>query len=454
MKIVIAGCGKIGTSILSSLVAEGHDVVAIDTKDESVNEISNIYDVMTVCGSAVDFDTLTEAGVDKANMFVAVTGSDELNMLACFIAKRMGAQHTIARIRDPGYDEKALAFMKQQLDLSFVINPERFAADELFNLLKLPAAVNVETFSARNLEMVQLVLKPDSPLNGISLADLRRKYKAKYLVSAVSRGGEVFIPDGSFVLQSGDRIGLTAAANEVQRLLKMLGIVQRQARRVMILGGSTTAFYLAEKLLDSGNAVTVIEKDENRCAEFAEKLPQDAVVIHGDGCQQELLLEEGITDMDAFVSLTGMDEQNILISYFASTKSVPKVITKVNRSEYISMAERLGIDSIISPRKIISDILSRYARALQNSVGSNVETLYRLMDGKVEALEFNVRADFKGLKIPLKDLKLKQDILIAGLTRGRKAIIPSGEDFIQAGDKVVVIVTGQRLFDLDDILLQ
>ena len=454
MKIVIAGCGKIGTSILSSLVAEGHDVVAIDTKDESVNEISNIYDVMTVCGSAVDFDTLTEAGVDKANMFVAVTGSDELNMLACFIAKRMGAQHTIARIRDPGYDEKALAFMKQQLDLSFVINPERFAADELFNLLKLPAAVNVETFSARNLEMVQLVLKPDSPLNGISLADLRRKYKAKYLVSAVSRGGEVFIPDGSFVLQSGDRIGLTAAANEVQRLLKMLGIVQRQARRVMILGGSTTAFYLAEKLLDSGNAVTVIEKDENRCAEFAEKLPQDAVVIHGDGCQQELLLEEGITDMDAFVSLTGMDEQNILISYFASTKSVPKVITKVNRSEYISMAERLGIDSIISPRKIISDILSRYARALQNSVGSNVETLYRLMDGKVEAPEFNVRADFKGLKIPLKDLKLKQDILIAGLTRGRKAIIPSGEDFIQAGDKVVVIVTGQRLFDLDDILLQ
>lgn len=454
MKIVIAGCGKIGTSILSSLVAEGHDMVAIDTKDESVNEISNIYDVMTVCGSAVDFDTLTEAGVDKANMFVAVTGSDELNMLACFIAKRMGAQHTIARIRDPGYDEKALAFMKQQLDLSFVINPERFAADELFNLLKLPAAVNVETFSARNLEMVQLVLKPDSPLNGISLADLRRKYKAKYLVSAVSRGGEVFIPDGSFVLQSGDRIGLTAAANEVQRLLKMLGIVQRQARRVMILGGSTTAFYLAEKLLDSGNAVTVIEKDENRCAEFAEKLPQDAVVIHGDGCQQELLLEEGITDMDAFVSLTGMDEQNILISYFASTKSVPKVITKVNRSEYISMAERLGIDSIISPRKIISDILSRYARALQNSVGSNVETLYRLMDGKVEALEFNVRADFKGLKIPLKDLKLKQDILIAGLTRGRKAIIPSGEDFIQAGDKVVVIVTGQRLFDLDDILLQ
>lgn len=454
MKIVIAGCGKIGVSILSRLAAEGHEIVAIDSLDDTVGEIGNIYDVMTVCGSAVDFDTLNEADVGSAELFVAVTGSDEMNMLSCFIAKGLGAKHTVARIRDPGYDEKALAFMKQQLGLSLVINPELFAAEELFNILKLPAAVNIETFSGRKMEMVELVLKPDSALDGISLADLRRKYKAKFLVCAVSRGGEVYIPDGSFVLKSGDRIGLTAAPTEVQKLLKMLGLVQRQARRVMILGGSTTAFYLAEKLLESGNSVTVIERDRDRCEKLSAGLPQGAVVIHGDGAQQELLLEEGLTSMDAFVSLTGMDEENILISYFATSKDVQKVIAKVNRPEYAEMAERLGLDSIISPKRIISDVLARYARALQNTVGSSVETLYRLMDGNVEALEFNVSADFKGLKVPLKDIKLKPNILIAGITRGRKAIIPSGEDVIQAGDRVVVIASEHRLFDLDDILLQ
>ncbi len=452
MKIIVAGCGKIGSSILETLVKEGHDVVAIDRKNDLIGEISNIYDVMTVCGSAADCETLAEAGVDKAELFVAVTDSDEVNMLACFFARRMGAKHTIARIRNPEYNDKNLVFMKQNLDISFTINPELFAAQELYRLLKLPAAVNVETFSGRNLEMVEMVLKDGSPLDGISLMDLRRKYKAKFLVSAVSRGGEVYIPDGSFVLESGDRIGITAAPNEVQKLLKMLGIVQRQARRVMILGASTTAFYLAEMLIDSGTAVTIIEKDAERCRKFSQELPDGALIIHGDGARQELLLEEGLGSADAFVSLTGMDEENILVSYFAELQKVPKVISKINRGELSYMAEKLGLDSIISPKKIISDVLVRYARALQNSLGSNVESLYRLMDGNVEALEFNVRSDFKGIKIPLKDLKLKSNLLIAGITRGRKALIPSGEDSILPGDKVVVIVSGRRLFDLDDIL--
>ncbi|MFA6948672.1 MAG: Trk system potassium transporter TrkA [Eubacteriales bacterium] len=451
MKIIIVGCGKIGTTIIASLVAEGHDVVAVDDNPSAIAEISNIYDAMCVCGSGADCETLTEAGVDKVELFVAVTGSDELNMLSCFIAKRMGAKHTIARIRNPEYNDSSLGFMRAQLDLSDSINPEQLAAQELYNILKFPSAVNIETFSARNFEMVELRLKPDSQLNGMRLMDMRKKYQANFLVCAVARDEKIYIPDGKFELRSGDRIGLTAAPNEIQKLLKMLGILQKQARSVMILGASRTAYYLAKLLIAGGNTVKIIERDPKRCQEFCTSLP-GAVMICGDGAQQELLLEEGIRSMDAFVALTGMDEENILISFFASSQNVSKVISKVNRGELASMAEKLGLDCIVSPKKIISDVLTRYARALQNSVGSNVETLYKLMDGKTEALEFNVQPDLKFLATPLRDMTFKPDILIAGIIRGRKTIIPSGEDVIMSGDKIVVLAAGQQLHDLSDII--
>ncbi|MBO4452751.1 MAG: Trk system potassium transporter TrkA [Clostridia bacterium] len=452
MKIVVAGCGKVGTSVTASLVREGHDVLVIDNRNDVIEEIINIYDVMAVCGSAADFDTLAEAGADKAEIFVSVTGSDEVNLIACHLAKKMGASHAIARVRNPEYNDKSLAFMKQSLGISAMVNPELFAAQELFNILKIPAAMNVESFSGRNLELVEMVIKEGSPLDGMSLIDLRRKYNAQYLVSAVMRGEETYIPDGSFVLKGGDRIGVTAASYEVQRLLKMLGMVQKQARSVMILGASTTAFYLSQMLAQGGNKVKVIEKDPDRAAEFAAKLPPDVVLIRGDGAQEELLLEEGIKEVDAFVSLTGMDEENILISYFASTQEVPKVIAKVNRDELAVIAEKLGLETVISPRKIVSDIIASYARAVGNSLGSNVETLYHLMNDSIEALEFKVANEFRGAKIPLKDLKLKPDILITGITRGRKAIIPSGEDMILPGDRVIAVVAGQQLSDLEDIL--
>ena len=454
MKIIVAGCGKIGSSIVEVLVREGHDVIAVDKDTDLLAELNNIYDVMTVSGNAADSVTLEEAGVQTAELFVGVTDSDEINMLSCFIARKMGAKHTIARIRNPEYNDKSLIFLKQNLDLSMSINPELLAAQELYRILKLPAAVNIETFSGRNLEMVEMILKDGSPLDGVSLIDLRRKHaKARFLISAVSRDGKVYIPDGSFVLKIGDRIGLTAPTSEVQKLLKTLGLVQKQARRVMILGASTTAYYLAQMLLESGNSVTVIEKEADRCHEFSAKLPPEAVIIHGDGARQELLLEEGLGSMDAFVSLTGMDEENILVSYFADLQKVPKVISKVNRGELSYLAEKLGLDSIISPRKIISNVLARYARALQNTLGSNVESLYRLMDGSIEALEFNVSGEFKGLNTPISELKLKSGLIIAGITRGRKALIPSGSDVILPGDKVVVIVSDRRFYDLNDILL-
>lgn len=452
MNIVIVGCGKIGSTILSSLLAEGHDIVVVDSDPAVISDVSNIYDSMYVCGSGTDCDALQEAGVADAELFVAVTGSDELNMLSCFLAKRMGAKHTIARIRNPEYNDKSLSFMRQQLDLSVSFNPDLLAAQEMYHILKLPSAVKIEYFARRNFEMVELVLKEDSPLNGLPLMELRKKYDgAKFLICVVQRGEQVYIPDGNFVLQSGDRIELTAAPQEIAKLLRMMGIMQKQARSVMILGGSRMAYYLAKMLLSSGSSVTIIEKDHLRCQEISELLPA-ATVICGDGAQQELLLEEGIGSMDAFVSLTGMDEENILISFFASSQGVSKVIAKVNRDGLGFIAEKLGLDCIISSRNVSSNLLTRYARALQNSLGSNVETLYRLMDGKAEALEFRVQNDFAAQNIPLQQMRLKSGILIAGIIRGRKIIVPDGSDVIQAGDRVVVLAAGMQMNDLADIL--
>ncbi len=452
MKIIIVGCGKIGTAILENLVGEGNDVVAIDDSPSVIEEIGNVYDVMCVCGNGADTETLQEAGVSKADLFVAVTNSDELNMLACFVAEKMGAKHTIARIRKPEYNDQSLDFMSKQLNLTVSVNPEWMAAKELFNILKLPAAVNIENFSGGNLDMVEIRLKPNSILDGLTLIELRRQYKAQYLVCAVQRGDEVYVPDGNFVLKSGDKIGISASSAEIQKLLKMLSLVQKSAKSVMILGASRISYYLAKRLINSGNKVVIIDKDERVCKAFADELP-DAVVICGDGTEQELLLEEGLGSTDAFVALTGTDELNILISIFASSQNVPKVITKVNRNELASMADKLGLDCIISPKNIVSNVLARYARAIKNSQGANsIETLYKLMGGSVEAIEFNVSKDFKGLRIPLKDLPLKRNILIAGIIRGRKAIIPGGNDEILPGDRVVVIVSGQQFIDLDDIL--
>lgn len=451
MKIIVVGCGKIGTTIIKGILAEGHDVVVIDNSQSVISEISDVYDVMCVCGGAADCETLDEADVSKADMFIAVTGSDELNMLSCYIAKKMGAKHTVARIRNPEYNDKSLGFMKQQLGLSLAINPEMLAARELFNILKLPSAVNIETFSRRNFEMVEIRLKPDSAIDGLSVADLRKKYPANFLVCVVQRGEDVFIPSGDFVLKSGDRIGVTASATEIQKLLKNLGILQKQAKNVMILGASRTAYYLSKMLIGIGNNVKIIDKELRKCERISRTLPTVHVVA-GDGAEQDLLLEEGIASMDAFVALTGMDEENILISFFAASQNVPKVISKVNRSEFASLADNMGLECIVSPRKIVADVVLRFSRAIKNSEGSNVETLYKLMDGKAEALEFNVQPDFKYVNINIKDMKLKTNILIAGIIRGRKAIIPSGEDVILAGDKVIVFAAGQSMNDLSDII--
>ncbi|MBQ8573071.1 MAG: Trk system potassium transporter TrkA [Ruminococcus sp.] len=451
MNIIVVGCGKIGQSIISSLISEGHDVVAIDKDQEIIEEVTNIYDVIGVCGIGTDCEILTEAGANKADIFIAVTGSDELNMLSCYLAKTLGAENTIARIRNREYNEKSLGFLQHELGLSMSINPEFFAAHDIYNVLKLPSAAHIETFSTRNFEIIELVLRSDSPLSGMKIIDLRRQHKAKFLICAVCREGKVYIPDGNFELKSGDKIALTAAPSEIIKLLKSLKITQRSAKKVMILGASRTGYYLARMLLLSGCSVVIIDKDPKRCQEICEALP-NATVILGDGAQQELLREEGINNVDAFISLTGMDEQNILISYYAQSENVPKVITKVNRNEFVPLATGLGLDTIISPRRTITDVILRYVRALKNSVGSNVEKLYKIMDGNAEALKFNVREDFKYINTPLKDISFKSNILIAGILRNRKAMVPTGDSVILPGDKVIVISTEHRLYDLADII--
>lgn len=452
MKIIIGGCGNIGENLIANFVNEGHDAVVLDSSPQVIAEITNVYDVMGVCGNAADYETLESAGIRQADLFIAAAGSDELNMLSCFLAKRMGVPYTIARIRNPEYNDASLGFVKNELGLAMSINPEALAARELFDILMLPSAAKIETFSGRALEIVQLKIKEDSPLNNITLKDLRMKYKAKVLVCTVQRDDEVYIPGGDFLLMAGDKIGITASPAEIENFLRHVGLMKKKARKVMILGGNRTVYYLAKMLIAGGTSVKIVEADPTLASELSETLPE-AVIINGDYSHHELLLEEGIESADAVVTLTDNDETNILLSIYAETQKVPKVITQVNRDEMQRMARKLGLDTVISPKKVIANVLVQYARALANSIGSsNIETLYKLMDGKAEALEFNVRQASKVTDIPLKDLHLKSNILIAGIIRGRKTIVPGGMDMIQVGDKVIVMTSGYRLSDLSDII--
>lgn len=453
MKIIIAGCGKTGSAVIVGLAAEGHDITIIDNDAAVIDEMTTLYDVAGVCGNCADSDALIEAGVKDCELFVAASGSDETNMLSCFIAGKLGAKHTISRIRNPEYNDSSLGFLCENLGISVPINPDMLSAQEIAKTLKFPSAVTVESFSDKNFEMVELLIKADCPMRGMALSALRRQYSSKFLICAVQRGGEMIIPTGSFKLDVGDRVALTAAPGEVQKLLRRLGLIQKQARSVMILGASHAAFYLAKILSQAGVSVKVIERNPEHCRAYSEELP-DVVWISADGTRQEVLLEEGLDSTDAFIALTGSDEQNILVSIYAASRKVPKVIAKVNSPEMLSMAEKLGLDGVISPRRLLSNVLTRYARAIENSLGSNIETLHRIMDDQAEVVEFSVSTDFPYASIPLKDMKLKQNVLIAGIIRGRNVIIPAGDDVIAPRDRVIVLAAGHNLGDLSDIVAE
>lgn len=452
MKIIIAGCGKIGKAIIDSMTDDNHDITAIDNDPEVIEQVSNTYDVMAVCGSATSREMLLSARVNKADLFIAVTQSDEVNMLSCFLAHRMGAKHTVARIREADYNEDGLDFIVKQLELSMVLNPERTTAETLFDWLKLPSAVSVDNFAGKKLQLLELIVHKNSVLCDASVMDIRKKCPVQFVVCAVQSGETVHVPNGTFVLHEGDRVAFMMKRSETHKFLKSIGALQKQGRDVLILGGSTTAYYLAKSLVANGYYVKIVERNEERCEELAEILPAGATLIHGDGMNHDLLMEEGINSSGAFVALTGTDEENILICFYAASQHVPKVIAKVNQAELADLSEKLGLDSIVSPRKLVADALKRYARALNDTLSSKVETMYSIMDDHAEALEFRVLSDCKLTGKSLKELRLKPNNIIAGIIRDKETIIPSGDDCILEGDSVIVIALDAKLFDLNEVL--
>ena len=439
MKVVIVGCGKIGRSILNDLAEEGHSVCVIDRDPKVVRSIGDDYDVMCICASGTDIEALKRAEVSSAELFIAASANDDANMLSCCFARSLGAEHTVARLNDAEHYTNA-DYIKRCLDISMIIDPDRLTSQAIFNTLKFPSAVRVESFTRHLFEMAELCVKPDSVLDGSSLAALRDTTNADFLICCILRDRKTYIPDGSFVLKAGDRIGLLAASDDMPKLLNRFG-------------GSRIARDLAERLAKSGHHVKVIEKDIDRCHEVSGTLPRSVSIICGNGSRHELLDSEGIDDTDAFVSLTGIDEENILSAFYASGKNVPKVIAKVNQAGFVDISGKLGLDCVISPSRITADIVTLYARSLSSSAGSSIETLYTLMDGSIEALEFAVSASFTKQGVELKDLDTKPGILIAGIIRGSRTIIPKGSDAILPNDKVIVIAAGERLCDLSDILL-
>lgn len=449
MQIVVVGDGKVGSTLTEQLSKEGHSVVVIDKNIRALQNTSNALDVLGIEGNGATVAVQQEAGVDKADLLIAATSTDELNMLCCLVARKLGAKHTIARIRNPEYVQQ-LDLIKDDLGLSMTINPELAAAREISRILRFPSAIKVDFFAKGRVELVEVKLRPGSPLEGLPLHSLYNTYKCKVLVCAVQRDGQVFIPDGSCVLQAEDKINLTAPPAEVARFFKAAGITHTKIRNVMLIGGGRVAYYLARQLDTMNIDVKIIESDARRCQELCELLPR-ATIIHGDCSDHELLHEEGINQTDALVALTGFDEQNIILSVYANSCGVKKVITKVNRDAFLGMVGTVGLESVVSPKTITANQILRYVRALQNSVGSNVETLYKLVNNQVEALEFRIRENAAYLGTPLCDLPLRKNLLIACVVREGKIIIPRGSDCILAGDSVIVVTANKGLQDFNDI---
>lgn len=450
MNIIVVGGGKVGSTLIQYLCKEDHDVVLIDTNPKIIENLVNTYDIMGVCGNGASCDVLSEATVSKAYLIIATTQSDELNILCCMIARKMGARHCIARVRNPDYAQQ-LVFMRDELQMSMMVNPEFDAANEISRMLRFPAAIKLESFAKGRVDLAEIQVQPRGKLDGLSLSQLYQLYRIKVLICAVQRNDKVYIPNGDFLLKAGDKIHITATHSELNAFFNAIGLVKNRVKNVLIIGGGTIAYYLTRQLTEMGMSVKIIEQDEKRCISLSENLPR-ADVILGDGTDQDVLIEEGIETADACVALTGIDEENILISMYANMKKVNKVITKVNRKPLLELMGSLGNESIISPKAITANLILQYCRAKQNSDGSNVKTLYKLVNDQVEALEFIVTDKNHAVGIPLKDLPLKQDLLIAAICRNNKTIIPNGNDRIQPNDSVIVVTTNQFLRDFDDIL--
>lgn len=450
MKVIIAGAGKSGFAVAQTLAQEGHDITVIDKSSDVINQVSNGLDVICVEGNATNPESLIGAGAADAGLLVAATRSDEVNMICGIAARKLGTEHVIARIRDPEYMSQT-GFLRETLGLSMIVNPEYECAKEISRILRFPSAARVDVFSKGSVEIVEHRVLPGEKLDGVELKSLHGLINAAVLVSVVERGGEVYIPNGDFVLRGGDKLSITGQARELRKFFNAAGKLKKPVRHVLIMGGGRIAVYLTSLLQDAGMTVTVIERDRSRCDALCDLIPE-ATIICGDATKSDVLQEEGIRTADAFVALTGNDGDNIVTSMYARRCDVGTIVTKVNREHFTDILEASGLDCIVSPKELIAQQLARYVRALNNSMGSSMETLYKLADGKIEALEFTVGEDSACTGQTLRDLHLKRGVLICAVIRGSRSIIPDGSTQILAGDHAIIVSAAGRLKTLDGIL--
>ena len=458
LKIIIVGCGKVGANLVDQLSKEGHDITVIDKKAEKIQDITNTYDVMGLVGNGASYSTQMEAGIEETDLIIAVTDSDELNLLCCTVAKRVGKCAAIARVRTPDYSEET-GYLREQLGLALIINPELEAAREVARILYLPTALEVNSFAHGQAELVKFKVPEGNLLNGLSLAYLGKNITNDILICAVERNGEVesvspedvYMPNGDFVLQSGDVVSFVSERHIARDFLKQIGLATRQVKDTMIIGASKAAYYLAKELLNMGISVKIIEKEKENCESLSVKLPK-AIIINGDGTDPDILKEEGIETVQSFIPLTGIDEENIMLTLYAKQVSKAKVVTKINRVNYKQVINNLDLGSLVYPKYITSEAIIAYVRAKKNSMGSNIETLYHMFDSRVEAIEFIVEENSKVSGVPIKDLKLKKDVLISFINHNGHIIIPTGNDEIEDGDTVMIVTKNTGFTGIDDIV--
>lgn len=450
LKIIIVGCGKVGSTLVEQLCREGHDITIIDNNADKIQELTNLYDVMGLVGNGASYSVQMEAGIEGTDLIIAVTDSDELNLLCCTVAKRVGNCAAIARVRNPDYS-KEVDYLREKLGLAMIINPELEAAKEIARILYLPTALEVNSFAHGQAELIKFKVPEDNLLDGITIAQLDQKVPDKVLVCAIERNGDVSIPSGNSTIIAGDVISFLAPRNTIKRFLQHISVKNKKVRSTMIIGGGKAAFYLSTQLLNMGISVKIIEQNRARCEELSLLLPK-AIIINGDGTDEELLKEEGLGVMESFVPLTGLDEENVMLTLHARQFKGTKVITKINRITFKSVINSLDLGSVIYPKLITSEAIIAYVRAKANSMDSNIETLYHMFDSRVEAIEFRIDQPSEVTDVPLMNLKLKDHLLVAFINRNGSIILPSGQDCICLGDTVMIVTTHTGFVDIQDIL--
>ncbi len=450
LNIIIVGCGKVGTTLVEELSQEGHAITIVDKDYHNVQTIANMYDVMGIHGNGASYSVLKEAGIEGTDLIIAVTESDELNLLCCTVAKRVGNCAAIARVRNPEYN-KEIGYLRDKLGLAMIINPEYEAAIEAARILYLPSALEVNTFAHGQAELIKLKIPEGNILDGMTIKDIGQHIDTKVLICAVERNGEVHIPDGNFSLVAGDIASFVSSRKKVKEFLVNIGFETKKVKDTMIIGGGKSTYYLAKRLIRNGISVKIIENDRSRCEELSKLLPK-AIIINGDGTDEDLLKEEGIEYVESFVPLTGIDEENILLTLYARQVSGAKVITKINRINFREVINGLDLGSVVYPKYITAEAIIAYVRAKKASMDSNIETLYHMFDHRVEAIEFRVDDESGVTDIPFKELHLKNNLLVSFINRNGDIIIPSGDDCIRLGDTVMIVTTHTGFYDIQDIL--